>query len=191
MVTPIEAVAAGTAGWVGQTTNAPATRTRGPVQGDSRTIPWLVAAGVIFLLAGGMGVVWMHGQSVAASRARETPLPEAPGAGVAVIPAAPVVPSTSAATVVPSDHVPAPDVDETSHALAGPAPVAAASTPQAHAPTRPPGAHIPPSLPTSPGKSPVPASSPSAAPASSPANCNPPYYLDAQGNRIFKKECVN
>ena len=34
-------------------------------------------------------------------------------------------------------------------------------------------------------------SSCSAAPASSPANCNPPYYLDAQGNRIFKKECVN
>jgi hypothetical protein len=22
------------------------------------------------------------------------------------------------------------------------------------------------------------------------AHCNPPYYFDAQGNRVFKKECI-
>jgi predicted Ser/Thr protein kinase len=189
VATAIATVAApGTAEWVGHTTNAPATHTRGPAQSSPRAIAWLVAAGAIFALACGAGVVWMRGQSAGASHARDMPLPETLRAGVATVPDAPA--ASAAATALASDRAPAMNVDG-GHELAAPAPSAAASAPQARGSAASPGARIPPSLHGSPARPAGPASSPSAAPGSSPANCDPPYYLDAQGNRIFKRECVN
>ena len=109
-------------GWAARR-DAPATRTRGPAQKPSRALAWVIAAGAIFALAGGVAVVSMRGQSAAASRSGETPLPEAARAGVAAVSGAAVAPAASAAaTVVASEREHAPDVDAASHALAGPAP---------------------------------------------------------------------
>jgi hypothetical protein len=47
-------------------------------------------------------------------------------------------------------------------------------------------------LPTAPGPAPRPAPKPAGgAPAPKPAvDCNPPYYFNAKGDRIFKQECL-
>jgi serine/threonine protein kinase len=67
---------------------------------------------------------------------------------------------------------------------------------------QPPAARATPPAPVGPAPAPVPVPAPAPAPAPSPApapapartnqttNCTPPFYFDAEGNRVFKKECL-
>jgi serine/threonine protein kinase len=71
--------------------------------------------------------------------------------------------------------------------VAAPQPVASAATTRKKASA--PGVATPPSTPSPPAAQAPPAPAPTA-PAPAAAKCDPPYYFDASGNRIFKKECL-
>ncbi|HEY6463331.1 MAG TPA: protein kinase [Polyangiaceae bacterium] len=101
-------------------------------------------------------------------------------------------PVMSAEAPPPSIEAPTPPVADTPNA-AGVAPPPGATATASTAPHPSPG---PGPLPASKGlgsrptATPRPNSSPTQAPARAKANCDTPYYFDAQGNRIFKKECL-
>ena len=127
-------------------------------------VPLIVGAGVVVLVAG-LGV-WQF----RASPPRPT-LSMGSGGGstsAALSPSAPL-----ATPVLPAD-VPAPAVP----------PPSVISLIQAPATKRLP---VPAASSHAPAPSTVPAPPKSAAPLD---NCNPPYYVDSRGNRVFKPECL-
>jgi serine/threonine-protein kinase len=107
---------------------------------------------------------------------RKTPPPAAPTVAAVAPPSAVPIPPPALST--PS----APPAADSASATAAAAPPAADGPSAPSAPRPAPPAPVRPSRPGTPA-------APPAAPAS-PAHCNPPYYFDAQGNRVFKKECL-
>jgi hypothetical protein len=143
-----------------------------------------VVAGVAALISLGaivvLGIVVLHGRGAEAIPAT--------GAGVASVTAAApsaAVPSGSAPSgSAPSGSAPPASTNTAAAAASASAPVAApaperpAAVPRAAAPLAQRGA---PAAATS-AVAPAPAIKPK-------ANCDPPYYFDAKGTRVFKKEC--
>jgi serine/threonine-protein kinase len=113
--------------------------------------------------------------------------PQAPAAPVPLPPAAPMPVETlrpePAAPAV--DHTASP-VDHPPHHHPGPSP--APHTATSAAPAAPSAAA--PQAPTAAPVAPAPNTGPAHGSAASSVNCTPPYYYDANGNRVFKKECV-
>jgi serine/threonine-protein kinase len=136
------------------------------------TVP--IVAGVVTLALGAVVAFVLWGQrkptspvglpaSAAASIAPPAPPPEATSAtAMATTTATSVASSVPRSAPVPTTAVTLLPIAAPPRAPAGPAPFVA-----------------PPPRPT--------ASAPAARPA---ADCNPPYYFNAQGDRIFKKECM-
>ena len=131
--------------------------------GKSRAAPLAIAAalGVAVLVSGGALLL------------RKGPAPVAPPVA-AVAAAAVVVPPSPAPSAVPLASPPASSV-----APADVAPAAPVAVPAAHA---------------LPSPAPRPAAAAPARPApaapSKAVHCTPPYFFDAQGNRVFKPECM-
>jgi serine/threonine-protein kinase len=143
--------------------------------GNRTAIGIAAAAGVLVVV----GAVALLRRSPA-----QAPAPAAAPAAVAASTAAATPAATKAAeappeapppTPVPS---PAPQAATSATAAAVPAGVQAAPAPV-------PAAHRA----TAPAPHPAAAASASAAPSKA-HSCNPPYYFDAQGNRVFKTECL-
>jgi serine/threonine protein kinase len=151
-----------TASW-GQTGAGTRAKSPGKVVVATSAAALLVALGV-----GGV-LIWR--------RATTTPAPPAPSAATAVIPA-PIL-SPSSVQVQPEPR-----------GTSAPPVLAIASLPPVESPTPSPPLH-PTMLPRPTGNTamPSPRPAPSAAPAIQP-NCDPPYYVNAKGSRIFKKECL-
>jgi serine/threonine-protein kinase len=100
-------------------------------------------------------------------------------------PAAPAVAAAPATTSAAPLALPAAAVTLTPPADTASAAVAAATSASA-APAAPPApAAAPVVRPATPSRPATPA-----APAAPKTSCNPPYYFDAAGNRVFKKECL-
>jgi serine/threonine-protein kinase len=140
----------------------------------NRTPIGVAAAAAVALVVGIVVVV-----------ARRSPAP-ATSPSPAVAPAASAAPTASTTPATKSAEP---------TAEAPPAPPSATAPPPVSAPTAAPAApsaaaaiHRPPPAPHPTGSSAPPAAV--AAPAAGKAHCNPPYYFDAQGNRVFKKECL-
>ncbi len=94
---------------------------------------------------------------------------------------------TEASPVAPSSPTPT--------MLAAPPPAAASSgmaatLPQAPSDAAPAPAPPPAASSAAPARSAARRPAPHAAPAPSSTECEPPFYYDAQGNRVFKKECL-
>jgi serine/threonine-protein kinase len=104
---------------------------------------------------------------------RKGPAPEAP-----VVATTPATTSAAPSSPLPSAVTLTPPPDTASAAVA-----VAAVTSAPAAPTPPPATPAP--RPATPSRPVAPA-----APATPKTSCNPPYYFDAQGNRVFKKECL-
>jgi hypothetical protein len=122
------------------------------------------------------------GAQTAAAGAQTAPTPRAAEA-VEPPPAAPVAPREVIAAPKATAEEPLPPVKPS------PAPVAPNRAPRG---ARPAAAHAPPAATVNaPGTTAAPHP---AAPAPHPAaatNCDPPFFFDDQGNRVFKRECVN
>jgi serine/threonine-protein kinase len=153
-------------------------------------------------IAGALAMVAVLGATVVGLLvSRRTPPPPSPPTQATVAeaptlplaPAAPVLGSPAAPPATGAEAAPAPpvpDVPKTapSHAMSPQRPMntkLAATAGPASAPASPAAAAPPP-----------PAARPAAAAAAPPpaapakARCDPPYFFDAQGNRVFKKECL-
>ncbi len=124
----------------------------------------LVAAGALALSAAGIGV----GLRVHAGQTG-TSLPPTTAAGLASI-----APEASAVTTT------APTGEGAPSSATAPLPSGASASPATPSPARSAAHHPVPH--TRPG--------PAGAPAASALQCEPPYFYDAQGNRVFKKECL-
>jgi eukaryotic-like serine/threonine-protein kinase len=145
-------------------------------------------------IAGGLVLVTLVGSLIFLRRwrsdAQASATMAAPAPSAAAVPpqpaAAPPGPVAAAVAVAPLDQAPS--------ARLAPAPAAEPTPPEpvATAKKKPPSA---PPTPPAPSKAPPAAAPPApaapAAPAAPPAaRCDPPYYFDANGNRMFKKECL-
>jgi serine/threonine-protein kinase len=138
--------------------------------GGKATIGIAVAAGVA-VLVGGLALM------------RKSPAP-APAPAAAQVPAATPAAAASAAPVVTK-------VAEAPPEPSTPPPTASAATPAAS----PAAAQTAPASPASarhaaPGQAHPAAATSAPAAASKSHSCNPPYFFDAQGNRVFKTECL-
>ncbi len=134
-------------------------------KGRSKAVFGIAGAAVAALIVVGFLVARKgHAPVATASMAPPTPVISAPPLPAAVPP--PVAPSA------------APLPDPVPSAPAAPAASAVATAPSQHA--------SPASTPVRPAAAPRPAAPAPAAKVS----CDPPYYFDAQGNRVFKKECL-
>jgi eukaryotic-like serine/threonine-protein kinase len=128
-----------------------------------------LAAAAVLSIGAGAFVLTRHPQSAPAAAAQPAPSPPAPPPAAA---APPPVPAAAAAPAPAAPPTPAASQAAPTPPSA-PAPAKAASAPA--------GRHE---------------SAPHAAPAAAPAHpaakvdCNPPYYYDANGTRVFKKECI-
>jgi serine/threonine-protein kinase len=188
---------------IGDTTAQPISNDRGgqdsvEVTRSSARIVVPVVAIVALLGIGGVVAATFKGEKQAAIPATESSLP--------ALPAVPtIVASASTVAVVPSAQSLPPTVDVTALPVAQPSPVAPKTQmkPLSNNIPSPPARPTPPTTPaTNPANGqPVSISSPyvtaapptataPAAPARSAANCDPPYYFDAKGARVFKKECL-
>ena len=171
--TPRTVVHPGTNGGVGLATLSPRTS-------SGRGVAVAVIATLATLVLVGTG--WALNRLLLA--------PNAPAASASAVPpvasTAPAASPTGVATQVP---------------LAAPAPVASTTVPrvprvpsEAPAPSsavlaaEPAAAPAPTSAPEKPKATPAPKGRASAPKAE--ANCNPPFYFDAKGNRVFKPECL-
>jgi eukaryotic-like serine/threonine-protein kinase len=138
-------------------------------KGGGRVVVGIAAGGGILLVAAAVAIVLL------VRRGPAQQVSTAASAAAAVTAAASATASTGAvasasasasASAGPADSsAVAPQVVASSSAAPAPTP-----TPHPAAPAHPVG--------------------PSPAPPPSKAHCNPPYYFDAQGNRVFKKECI-
>jgi eukaryotic-like serine/threonine-protein kinase len=104
-------------------------------------------------------------------------------APVPVAPAGTASPAASISTA-PSASV-APQAASSAVAVSPQASASASATAAASQPAPP---AVPTSRPVAPQHPGAPAAPPPAAPGK--AHCDPPYYFDANGNRVFKKECL-
>jgi serine/threonine-protein kinase len=141
--------------------------------GGKATIGIAVAAGVAVLL-GGVALI------------RKSPAP-APAPAAAQLPVATPASVASAAPVA-TKATEAPPQPASPPPTASAAPVASPAAPLAAqaAPASPPAAHH---VASPAAGHPAAAASASAATGKS-HSCNPPYFFDAQGNRVFKTECL-
>jgi hypothetical protein len=131
----------------------------------SRVLPLIVAASLAALAGAGV----LAARSLSRSARTETPAASTQEAAEAPTP-----------PLVAPDGVAKPDVTATATALACTA--VAAATASASAARR-----VERLSSTSTPKTPI---APSPASPASKASCEPPYYYDARGNRVFKKECL-
>jgi serine/threonine-protein kinase len=141
-----------------------------------------VVTALVVLAIGGALALHRFG---ATAPAYGKPAPSASASAVpnpAVPPVAPSAPSAPAEPPGASGNALEPEPAASRVALA---PLAEAGSPQPPAPSKVKPAAAPTVAPTSAR----PASAPAAAPAA-PANCNPPFFFDARGNRVFKPECL-
>jgi hypothetical protein len=160
---------------IGQKTIEPLGKTQIPMQGGK---------GKTLAIAGGLAALVVGG--VIALRAAE-PRAQSGAAVLATSAAAPAVTAAApAAAAIPGAAEPLPAASESAPAAAASAtePSPAAS-PAAAAPPPPAGA-----APKKTSPAAVPAARP-AAPAKPKTNCDPNYYLDAQGEKHFKPECFH
>jgi serine/threonine-protein kinase len=156
-------------------------------------------SGVAIFVAAGAGfvaVLTLVAGTVLLTRARHASPPSALASGPTHASAEPPSSTAAALPVSPSaDPAPAPAshpasaqvpaVESSSAPTAASPPPSEAAT-RVSAPARP-SAPAPASKPTSPARG-APRSS---APAAGPKNCNPPYFIDAAGNRQYKVECLD
>jgi serine/threonine-protein kinase len=156
---------------IGQKTIEPLGKTQIPMQGGKgKTIA--IAGGVAALV-----VIGVIGLRAAQSNAPSGAAVLATSAVPATLPAvAAAAPSASAAAPATAESAPAAASAATepsaAASVAAPSPPAAAGTPKKALPAA------------------IPAARP-AAPAKPKANCDPNYYLDAQGEKHFKPECFH
>ncbi len=129
-----------------------------------------------------VGVLLLGGGATFLALSRKPPVPDNPPASAAATPppAAPTVAQAlpTAETLKPVD-APKP-ADSVAAAIPAPAPAPpqpAAAAPHAAPAPRPTPARVSPPAPQAPA-------------AAAKANCDPPYYFDARGNRTFKPECL-
>jgi serine/threonine-protein kinase len=126
---------------------------------------------VVVVVAALLGIAMLAGGAVLL-RTRKSAPAEAPSAAAIVTGTAPAQPSSPPSVVVPGSSTPTAADVTPSQPDAGAAPTSAP--------------HVAPRA-TGPARAATPAA---AAPPAAKAHCNPPYYLDDQGNRVFKKECL-
>jgi serine/threonine-protein kinase len=142
--------------------------------GSRATIGVAVAAGVA-VLVGAVALLRRSPAPAAATVAVSVPTAAAPAAAAATKAAA------EAPLQVASPPLSAPTASAAPPVVAASAPAVAVQT----SPASPPAAHHP----AAGAAHPPPATSASAGPGKG-HSCNPPYYFDAQGNRVFKTECL-
>jgi serine/threonine-protein kinase len=126
---------------------------------------------------------------------RRSPASSGPSAAAVAPSAAPLPAMTAAPAVV---IAPAPPSAPPSSQAEPPTPSASASPPaaptsaQAPSPVRQAVVVAPKAKPSATSAKAPPAMAPAAAPATAPApvSCDPPYYFNADGMRVFKKECL-
>jgi hypothetical protein len=161
---------------IGQKTIEPLGKTQIPMQGGK---------GKTIAIAGGVAALVVIG--VIGLRAAQSTAPS----GAAVL-ATSTVPATLPAAAAPSASAAAPSASAAAPATteSAPAAAAAATAPSAVASVAAPA----PSAAAGTPKKALPAANPAArpaAPAKPKANCDPNYYLDAQGEKHFKPECFH
>jgi serine/threonine-protein kinase len=142
--------------------------------GSRATIGVAVFAGVA-VLVGAVALLRRSPAPAAAPVAVSVPTAAAPAAAAATKAAA------EAPLQVASPPLSAPTASAAPPVVAASAPAVAVQT----SPASPPAAHHP----AAGAAHPPPATSASAGPGKG-HSCNPPYYFDAQGNRVFKTECL-
>ena len=178
------AVGWGTAAAWGTGTGSSAPRRRRAVLG------W--ALGITLLLVVGGGIVLAKRGTTSAERPSTTADSVTPQPATQAAPIVPVQPTTPEPPAVP-----APTQAEAPAAAAPPTPAPTApvpAEPDAHATAPARVAPAPPHpvhhAPRTPSTAPAAALPPAAAPAVAKPSCDPPYYYDANGTRVFKKECL-
>ncbi len=180
---PVASSPPGTIGSFGQTTRGMSRRTKGATAGIGLVCALLAAAGFVAARRSAKSSVSTAGVAAAPAQGTTTPAALAP-ALPASPPVDPVAPPVAAPVAPPSS--PAEPSANAAAAVHGSAPV--------HATPSPPPNHAKPVAIAAPAPSPLtsaPAAAPAPATARAPApNCDPPFYFDANGIRVFKKECV-
>ncbi|MET0595940.1 MAG: serine/threonine-protein kinase [Polyangiaceae bacterium] len=157
---------------IGNKTIEPLGQTQIPMQGGKGKTFAIAGGAFALVVIGVIGLRMAQSSSPAASAS-------APSSAVLVAPAA--TPAATPSAVATTD--PAPAASES-------APTAASAAPESSAaPAAAPLAAVNAQKKTSPAA--VPAPRPAAAPAKPKANCDPNYYLDAQGEKHFKPECFH
>jgi serine/threonine protein kinase len=156
-------------------------RTAGPVQWTSPGAPrrsMLPTLGLIFGIIGlgGGGAIWW------ATRQAVTEETLASAAAPAVASALPPALSPSAPSVAPVEAISAFPV-AAPPSQSGPHPTKPVRPPKAKRPAAPPAAAVA-------AKPASPAGAKSTTATATRVSCDPPFYFDAKGNRVFKQECL-
>ena len=141
---------------------------RSSKSGGSAALIIAVSIGLAVLAIGGAVVVKVLGASASASRAAASVASPAP-----IVPVATSAPRTETTVLVP--------LPPASSAAVSAPPVS--SSPPPAAPSKPRPQAAAPAAPKT-------ATSPPANTETGAANCNPPFFFDAKGNRVFKPECL-
>src|ERR1035438_8352695 len=179
-----ERISTGTLPATGRTTGGPGAA--GRPRGKAGLVAGILGALVLLVAIAGSFVVWKRvtpqgegAQATATLAPVPSPSPSAPPrATTAEAPTAAVPAIASAAPIaalLPSAE-PSPTVPAPARGVGTARPVATASPPK-RKPVPQAVATVAPTAPTAPSEPPA-------------AKCDPPYYFDANGNRIFKKECL-
>jgi serine/threonine-protein kinase len=140
---------------------------------------WVAAVAVI--LVAGVGITWRvlpRGRAAAAPESASTTV-TSPASAIPVVGEPPAPPASAPTASSPAD-------------VAAAAPVVQGAQPQqasADAGKAPARHDVGPPRPAAAPRTAAAAVPP--APAAPAPNCNPPYTVDAQGNHVFKRECVN
>jgi len=140
----------------------------GPAKRPSRHTSWLVGVSGVALLAGALALGGVLGRGSSAASAQTSAPSAAPslGATAPIPPAVTAAPSPTEPAATPAPSAVTPPTPPATTARARPDPLPRTVAPRAASVV-----------------------APGAAPASQKPNCDPPYFIDSDGHKQYKREC--